>query len=202
MKCHFLRAGALAVAALSLSTACNDTVTTPDAALSKPALAQAPYASGSAADRELYQVLLAPTGTSTTRGVVKIEIAGGYLVVTAHAEGLDPLQHIPQHIHANATCATPGSPIINLDANLNLPGAEAPPTGDNFPVANGAGVVDYQASRSLSSLLTAVNSAYQLNLASVDELVEWLDLANRNVHMHASAAPFTPMTCGPVERLN
>jgi hypothetical protein len=204
MKCNFLRAGTLAIAALSLSTACNDDTTAPlDTAASSrgAALAQAPYQPGAASSRELYQVRLAPMNGSSDHGIVKLEIAGGYLVVTVHAEGLDPLQHIPQHIHVNPTCANGGAVLISLNAQLTVAG-EAPPTGDDFPVANRAGVVNYQASRPLADLLTAANTYLGTNLASVDELLAWLDLGNRNVHMHASTAPFTPMTCGEMERVN
>jgi hypothetical protein len=204
MKRNFLRAVTVAGAALSLATACNDDTTTPLTAAASHgdvALAQAPYAPGAASTRELYQVRLAPMNGSSDHGIVKIEVAGGYLVVTVHAEGLDPLQHIPQHIHVNPTCANGGAVLISLNAHLTVAG-EAPPTGDDFPVANRAGVVNYQASRSLADLLTAANTFLGAHVASVDELVSWLDLDNRNVHMHASTAPFTPMTCGEMERVN
>lgn len=204
MKRNFLRAVTVAGAALSLATACNDDTTAPVTAAASSqdaALAQAPYAPGAASSRQLYQVRLAPLNGSSDHGIVKIEIAGGYLVVTVHAEGLDPAQHIPQHIHVNPTCADGGAVLISLNAHLTVAG-EAPPVGDDFPVANGAGVVNYQASRPLADLLTAANTYLGTNLASVDELLAWLDLGNRNVHMHASTAPFTPMTCGEVERVN
>ncbi|HET7604045.1 MAG TPA: hypothetical protein VFK36_13560 [Gemmatimonadales bacterium] len=200
MKRNFLHAATVAAAMLLLANGCDDGMVAPQAAATPkrtPALAQAPYTPGSASSRTLYQAQLGPVNGTRDHGTVKIEIAGGYLVVSVHGEGLDPLRHIPQHIHANATCENPGLPVINLDANLSLP-SESPTTGDNFPVANAGGSVSYQASRSLSSLLPAINSAHQLALGSVDELVEWLDLGNRNVHMHASDAPFTPMTCGTV----
>jgi hypothetical protein len=204
MKRNFLRAVTVAGAALSLATACNDDTTTPLTAATSSqdvALAQAPYEPGAASSRELYQVQLGPMNGSSDHGIVKLEIAGGYLVVTVHAEGLDPSQHTPEHIHVNPTCADGGAVLISLNAHLTVAG-EAPPIGDDFPVANGAGVVNFQASRSLADLLTAANTYLGANLASVDELVSWLDLGNRNVHMHASAAPFTPMTCGELERVN
>ncbi len=203
MKCNFMRAAALAGAALSLATACNDTTAPADAAATSQtaALAQAPYAPGAAASRQLFQARLAPMNGSSDHGIVKVEIAGGYLVVTVHAEGLDPSQHIPQHIHVNPTCADGGAVLISLNADLTVAG-EAPPTGNDFPVANRAGVVNYQASRPLADLLTAANTFLGANVASVDELVNWLNLGSRNVHMHASMAPFTPMTCGEMERVN
>jgi hypothetical protein len=198
------RVGVAALTALVFVAACDDGVTDPrpSAEVNQlPALAVKPGEPGSAAQRQLYQVRLSPLAGTTDHGTVLIEIVGGYLTVTVQAEGLDPLQHIPQHIHVNPTCAVGGGVLINLDENLSVTG-EAPSTGAAFPVANGAGVVKYHATRSLGDLLQAVNTYAGANLASVDELVAWLDLGNRNVHMHLSASPFTPMTCGPVNRLN
>jgi hypothetical protein len=197
MKRNVLHAATLAAAVLLLASGCDDGMVAPQAAATskQPALARAPYQPGSASSRMLYQARLAPMNGSKDHGIVKIEIAGGYLVVSVHAEGLDPLQHIPQHIHVNPTCADGGSVLVSLNAHLTVLN-EAPPIGDDFPVANRAGVVNYSASRSLTDLLAAANAYLGGNLSSVDELVDWLDLGNRNVHMHASTAPYTPMTCG------
>jgi len=203
MKHHVQGTALVLLSALVLLAAgCDDGVTAPRALPDQgPDLAKVPYEPGAASSRALYQVQLSPMGGTTNHGTVKIEIAGGYLVVSAHAEGLDPLQHIPEHIHVNPTCDNGGTVLISLNAHLSVLN-EAPPVGPDFPIANDAGVLNYQASRSLSSLRLAVNANFGTNLASDEDLIAWLDLENRNVHMHASAAPFTPMTCGSVERVN
>jgi hypothetical protein len=163
---------------------------------------------GSASDRTLYQVRLGTLGDSRSHGVVLIEIVGGHLTVSAHAAGLEPLQHIPQHIHLNPTCDPGGGILINLDANLTVGAApgllpEGPGTGEAYPRANEGGVVKYYASRPLSELLAAVNTHFGLALGSIEDLLIWLDLDNRNAHMHvAFGPPFPAVNCGEIERLN
>jgi hypothetical protein len=166
-----------------------------------PALQAKPGEPGAASDRMFFQVRLGALGDSRSHGVVLIEIVGGYLTVRVHAAGLEPLQHIPQHIHLNPTCQVGGGVLINLDAGLTVPG-EGAPIGAAFPVSNTGGVVNYSASRPLSELLQAVNTYLGAGLTSVDALVAWLDLENRNVHMHVPFPPFTPVNCGEIERLN
>jgi hypothetical protein len=122
--------------------------------------------------------------------------------VSAHAAGLEPLQHIPQHIHLNPTCDPGGGILINLDANLTVPG-EAPGVGTAYPTANAGGVVKYHASRSLGDLLQAVNTFLGAGLTSVEAMLTWLDLENRNAHMHvAFGPPFPAVNCGEIEPLN
>jgi hypothetical protein len=167
-----------------------------------PAHAAKPGDPGAASDRILYQVRLGALGDSRSHGVVLIEIVGGHLTVSAHAAGLEPLQHIPQHIHLNPTCDPGGGILLNLDANLTVP-IEGPGVGTGYPVANAGGVVNYYASRSLSDLLQAVNTHLGLGLTSVEALLAWLDLDNRNAHMHvAFGPPFPAVNCGEIERLN
>ena len=203
MNSHFRSAAVVLVAAL-LATGCNDgTAPGGNAEADKvPApTAQPDVAAQRRANPVRYQVRLEPLGENTAHGVVVIKIVNGYLTVTAHAQGLDPSQHIPQHIHLNPECAVGGAVLLNLDANLTVAG-EAPSVGDAFPVANRRGALKYRARRSLSDLLQAVNTYRGTNLTSVEELLAWLDLDNRNVHMHISAPPYTPVTCGLVERLH
>lgn len=167
-----------------------------------PSFAAKPGDPGAASDRILYQVRLGALGDSRSHGVVLIEIVGGHLTVSAHGAGLNPLQHIPQHIHVNPTCDPGGGILLNLDANLTLP-VEGPGVGTAYPSANAGGVVNYYASRPLSDLLQAVNTHLGLGLTSVEALLAWLDLDNRNVHMHvAFGPPFPAVNCGEVERLN
>jgi hypothetical protein len=109
---------------------------------------------------------------------------------------------IPQHIHVNPTCSPGGGILLNLDATLTVAG-EGPGVGPAYPMSNDGGVVKYYASRSLSDLLAAVNTHFGANLASVDELLTWLNLENRNAHMHVpDGPPFPAVNCGEIERLN
>ena len=187
---------------------CTEPDSDPVAPSSRPtATVVKPGGPGAASGRMLYQVRLAALGDFRSRGVVLIEIVGGYLTVTVHAAGHAPGAAIPQHIHVNPTCEDGGGVLINLDADLTVgapPGGipERPSTQGPFPVSNDGGVVKYHAIRPLSELLQAVNTHFNLTLGSVDELLTWLNLEERNVHMHIPSAPFTPVNCGGVERLN
>lgn len=155
---------------------------------------------GAAADRILFQVRLRPEGDSRAVGIMHFEVVGGSFTAQVHAAGLEPLQHIPQHIHVNPTCNPGGGILINLDENLTIAG-EGPGVGPAYPRANAGGVVNYQASRTLADLLTAVNTFHGANLATVEELLAWLDLENRNAHMHvAFGPPFPAVNCGEIER--
>jgi len=64
-------------------------------------------------------------------------------------------------------------------------------------------VVNYRASRPLSELLIAVNTFSGAGLGTVEDLLAWLDLENRNGHMHvAFGPPFPAVNCGEIERIN
>ena len=92
--------------------------------------------------------------------------------------------------------------LVNLDRNLTVP-PESPSTGPEFPEASAAGIVHYEASRPLGELRAAVNAALGLTLATDEALLEWLDLENRNVHMHvAFGPPFPAVNCGALDRVN
>jgi hypothetical protein len=167
-----------------------------------------PGAPGAARDRLLYQVRLGPLGENRSHGIVLIEVVGGHLAVSVHAAGLVPDEIIPQHIHVNPTCDPGGGVLINLDANLTVGSApplppEGPGVGLAYPRANDGGVVKYYASRPLSELLPAINTHFGLTLGSIEELLTWLDLENRNAHMHVPfGPPFPAVNCGEVLRLN
>ena len=166
-----------------------------------PAYAAKPGGPGAASDRILYQARLGVLGDFRSRGVMLIEIVGGFLTVSVHAAGLEPSRHIPQHIHVNPTCNPGGGILLNLDAQLTVPN-EGPGVGTAYPVANAAGVVKYYASRPLGDLLEAVNTHQGAGLGSIEALLVWLNLDDRNAHMHIPDPPFTPVNCGEIERLN
>jgi hypothetical protein len=150
----------------------------------------------------LFQVRLQPENDSRAVGVMQFEVLAGSFTARVHAAGLEPLQHIPQHIHLNPTCNPGGGILINLDEGLTVAG-EGPGVGPAYPRANTGGVVNYQASRALADLLNAVNTFHGANLATVEELLAWLDLENRNGHMHvAFGPPFPAVNCGEIERIN
>jgi hypothetical protein len=131
-----------------------------------------------------------------------LEIANGYLSARVHAAGLEPGQHIPQHIHLNPTCSPGGGILFNLDARLTVAG-EGPGVGAAYPMANHAGVVNYEAHRALADLLVAANTYLGAGATTVDDLLAFLDLDDRNGHMHvAFGPPFPAVTCGEVDRIN
>ena len=164
-------------------------------------LARKPGEPGSAADRQLYQVRLGAINDTRSHGVILLEVVGGDLAVTVHAAGLLPDERVPQHIHQMPTCAQPGPPLLNLDDALTFTW-ERPPVNEFFPTSNRAGVVNYYATRSLAGMRASVNQQLGLGLSSDAELLDWLNLEERNAHMHILAPPNTPRNCGEVERLN
>ena len=145
-----------------------------------------------------FEARLAEVNGSSAHGWARVEIVGGNLVVSTHGSGMARDSVTPQHIHVNPTCEVPGGPLINLDRGLTVTG-ESPPNGPTFPSTNAGGVLNYQVSRSLADLRAAVNTYFGQALASDAELIAWLDLGNRNIHMHQPLAPFTPVDCGAVD---
>lgn len=194
---------ALLLPAVAISCA-GDTPTTPETAqVAAPEFARMPGAPGAASGRQFYMVQLEPLAESGARGMAHIDVVGGYLRVRVHSNGVEPGEHIPQHIHANTGCADPGLPVINLDAGLTLTNFESPPVGDAFPVASESGVISYEATRSLADLRAAWNLAHGTSLQTDAELLALLDLENRNIHEHvAFGPPFPAVNCGPMERVN
>jgi hypothetical protein len=161
-----------------------------------------PGAPGAASERMFFKVKLEPEGDSQARGMLHLEIVGGYLTARLHANGVEPLQRIPQHIHRNPTCHPGGGILINLDENLTVAG-EGPGVGASYPLASHAGVVNYEARRSLAGLMAAVNQYQNAGLQTVEQLIAWLDLENRNAHMHvAFGPPYPAVNCGEIERIN
>lgn len=165
--------------------------------------ASVPGAPGSASDRLFYRAQLGPAGDFGARGMLFIEVAGGELRVRVHANGLEPGEPIPQHIHVNAGCNPGGAALVNLDAGLTVPPNEAHPVETDFPVASEDGVVKYEATRSLASLRAAFNTYAGTSFATDADLLEFLDLENRNAHMHvAFGPPFPAVNCGAIDRVN
>lgn len=199
----YLPLGLAALPAM-LAGCAGEAPTTPAAdRVAAPAFARMPGDPGAASGRQFFMVKLDPLAESGSRGMVHIDVVGGYLRVRIHSNGVEPGEHIPQHIHANSGCAVPGDPVINLDAGLTLTNAESPPVGGAFPVASGDGVINYEASRSLADLRAAWNSAKGTSLQTDAELLAQLDLANRNVHEHvAFGPPFPAVNCGPIDQVN
>jgi len=189
--------------AASILLACADHADNPaEPATGSPSFTVKPGDPGDASDRQLYQVRLGAEPGSRSNGIMQIEIVGGHITATVHAAGLTPDMHIPQHIHLNPTCNPGGGILLNLDANLTVAG-EGPGVGTAYPLSNQAGVINYYASRSLTDLLAAVNTFQGANLSSVDDLLGWMNLEERNGHMHVAVGPpFPAVNCGEVKRLN
>ena len=155
---------------------------------------------GSGSDGLLFQARLAPVTGGPGQGVLLLEVADGQLTAKVRATGLEPLAVIPQHIHRNPTCNPGGLILLNLDAGLTVAG-EGPGVGPAYPRANDGGVVSYDASRSLADLIDAANQHQSAGVTTVEELLNWLDLPNRNMHTHQPVPPFTPVGCGPIEQI-
>ena len=176
------------------------------ATASGPAAAAAarsmPGEPGDARDRLFYKVNLQPVGEFGAVGVALVDVVGGVLRVRIHATHIATGANIPQHIHQNPGCNPGGAVLINLDAGLTVPG-ESPAFGGAFPTANQAGVMNYEATRSLADLRAALNTYVGTTLADDAELLAWLDLEDRNIHMHLPVGPpFPAVTCGPMELMN
>lgn len=139
--------------------------------------------------RQVYEAQLQEVDGSGVTGSATIEVDGDEIRVTVMATGLNPDTEVPQHIHMNADCASPGGILLNLDSNLTVPG-EGPPQGEDYPQTDGDGGLDYEAARSLDDLGSA---AQEHGAPGVDEL----DLGNRVVNLHA--ADMRPVACGPLE---
>lgn len=176
--------GAIAACAVMTMSGCSN---------SSP-LAPAPTA--------IYQVHLQPEGTFQSSGMMQLEIAGENFVARVQAVGVDPGQRIPQHIHLNPTCNPGGGILLNLDQGLTVAG-EGPGVGAAYPVADASGRLNYEATRSIASLIAAVNTHFSgANVQSTEGLLAFLNLENRNGHMHVSAGPPYPaVNCGEVIRV-
>ncbi|HEX6089503.1 MAG TPA: hypothetical protein VFZ13_05000 [Gemmatimonadales bacterium] len=164
-----------------------------------PAQAGVPAPSG---ERSLHKATLLPLGDSRGAGTAEMEVTGGYLRVRIHATGIVPSENIPQHIHLNPGCDPGGPVLVNLDARLSVPG-EAPGVGAGYPVANRAGELHYEASRPLDDLRSALNTWGGAGLDDTAELLAFLDLEDRSVHMHvAFGPPYPAVTCGGIDRIH
>lgn len=158
---------------------------------------------GDARDRLFFKVNLRPFGEdSRSVGVALVDVVGGVLRVRIHATGIATGANIPQHIHQNVGC-NPGGPImINLDQGLTVPG-ESSNFGPAFPMANQAGVMNYEATRTLVDLRTAFNTYVGTSLTDDAELLAFLNLSERNIHMHLPVGPpFPAVTCGAMDEIN
>jgi len=175
-----------ALAALPVIAACGADIPTDSGAVTLGAPMNAvvsagmPGEPGAASDRLFYRVQLDPMGDHAARGMVFVEVVGGYLRVRTHG----------------VRVADGGGILINLDENLTVAG-EGPGVGAAYPLANEGGVLNYEATRSLEDLRAAVNQWYVQTLETDAELLDFLDLENRNVHMHvAFGPPYPAVNCG------
>lgn len=179
----FIARTAIACAVLAMAACSEDSPTAPSQSMA-------------------FQVRLAPAGTFQANGIMRFDIVEGEFRAYVQATGLDPGQRIPQHIHVNPTCNPGGGVLINLDQNLTVAG-EGPGVGAAYPMADATGYLVYQARRPLADVMSAVNRFFPTaNVQSVEGLIEFLDLENRNGHMHvAFGPPFPAVNCGEVVRV-
>lgn len=140
--------------------------------------------------RELYEARLSAVGESAVTGTATVTLGADEILVTVAATGLDPETRYPVHIHMNASCDDAGGILLNLDDALNTPN-EGEPRGDAYPETDDQGRLEYEASRSLEELRTAMRDAGSAHADS-------LDLANRVVNVHGP--DMAPVACGPLDR--
>ena len=202
MRQRFLMLGAALAIVPACASCAGDTPTMPASASETASFAAMPGEPGSARDRDFYKAKLDPAPGVSSRGMLQLDVVGGFLRVRVHGVGLEPGMPIPQHIHVNSGCNPGGAVLINLDAGLTVPG-EGPGVGPAYPVASAAGIVDYEATRSLADLRAALNTFAGTTLADDAALLAYLDLENRNGHMHvAFGPPFPAVNCGAMEQVN
>ncbi len=203
--------GALALAVLA--TGCSNGVT--------PAEVEVNFARGDNGNNaggmamvQIYEADLMPLNNSGVTGTARFMVVNGELQVRVHAKGLTPNMVHPQHIHGfgvptmkDAVCppmsaAGPdqlltleegfpfyGAVLVPLDSNL-----EAPMPG-SFPMANRAGVLNYNQMTSLP-IMTTMGSA----------TASMLDLEQRAVVLHGMFVDGTyvatlPVACGEIRQV-
>lgn len=153
----------------------------------RPASARAPRPSPPA----VYRAALSPIGNSGVTGEALVRVKGEQLVVSVNATGLKGTVEHFQHIHQNASCSSPGAPIVSLDDNIaNNPqdATNAGPVDDAFPRATSGGTVHYRQKAARSALENALGTK--------------LDLANRTVVIHAAGSPIgDAAACGVLNQV-
>jgi hypothetical protein len=140
-------------------------------------------------DVRVFEAELEEMEGSGVTGTATIIVYGGRIEARVMAHGLDPDQRVPQHVHMSATCAEPGGILLNLDADLTHAN-EAAPRGDHYPTADGDGMLDYHASRSLEDMRDAAREYEGTS-------IEQLDLGNRVVNLHGP--DMRAIACGALE---
>jgi hypothetical protein len=126
---------------------------------------------------------------SGVTGIARLVRNAEQFRVIISATGLDPGASVPQHVHIEPTCEPAGGILINLDETLTV-GGEGPPSEAAYPQADGLGDLEYEASRSLQELESALQAHHGMG-------IEQLELGNRNVNLHAPDLP--PLACGELE---
>jgi len=154
-------------------------------ALAMAALVAGPVAVW-AADSPVAVVELSPTQGNTTHGEVKFFQKDGYVLVTAHVEGLTPGKH-PFHVHVKADCSAPDASSAgghyNPDATPLPAGSTAKPVEEadlGKLNANSQGVADYKAKKKL------------IHLSGDNSII------GHSVVVHASDSP-ARVACGVVQ---
>jgi Cu/Zn superoxide dismutase len=137
----------------------------------------------------VYEAQLQEVNGSGVTGTATITMSGDDIRVRIRAQGLQPDARVPQHVHMNASCDSPGGILLNLDDDLSHPN-EAAPRGDHYPTADGNGTLDYEASRSLDDLRDAARQHQGME-------ADRLDLGNRVVNLHG--ADMQAIACGPLD---
>ncbi len=139
---------------------------------------------------QVYEARLTEVGGSGVTGTATVTMDAERIQVTVVASGLDANVRVPQHIHMNASCDQAGGILLNLDDQLSAAN-ESAPRGDHYPQTDGDGELEYEASRSLDELETAL-------LDQEGPGLDQLDMGNRVVNLHG--ADMQAIACGPLDR--
>lgn len=156
---------------------------------------------------EIYEATIEGVNGQDITGRATVTVRDDELQVVVAATGLEPDTRVPQHIHVNATCDDAGGILLNLDDGLTGPN-EGEPRGDAYPETDSDGRLEYEASRSLEDLRTAVQQDAQQATADTAQAGQQpegttsraaqMDLGNRVVNIHGP--DMQPIACGALER--
>lgn len=170
------------------------------------------------ADQEMYEARLEAVDGSGVTGTATVTVENEELTVTVAATGFDPNVRVPQHIHINSSCDNAGGILLNLDDALSAPN-DGEPRGDAYPETDDQGNLQFEATRSIGELRTAMvgegAGASRTDTAGADTAgadtagtdtpggaddAARFDFGNRVVNLHGP--DMQPIACGPLDAMD
>jgi hypothetical protein len=138
---------------------------------------------------QLFQADLQPVGASGVSGTASLELWEQELRAAVSARGLEAGTSVPQHVLSSDDCNAFGRSVLNLDARITAPG-EGDLWGETYPYASGDGSLDYEASRPIKALVSALHEYRGMTLNQ-------LNLGSRTVVLQDESR--RPVACGELE---